>query len=45
MESKLAPIGFEKIYTDGMKICIGFEQFEDEQEKNTTRAYPLDYNN
>ncbi|CAF0787532.1 unnamed protein product [Adineta ricciae] len=42
MAAKLAPIGFEKIYSNEMKVYIGFEQFEDEQQNSPTRVYPLD---
>ncbi|UJR23351.1 hypothetical protein I4U23_026363 [Adineta vaga] len=44
MESQLAPIGFEKICSDAMKLYIGFEHFEDDeqQQKSTTRVYPSD---
>ena len=41
MASKLAPIGFEKIYSNEMKVYIGFEQFEDERRNSPTRVYPL----
>jgi hypothetical protein len=41
MEPGLAPIGFEGILFDQTKSHIGFEQYEEEEEKkNTMPVYP-----
>ena len=40
METQLAPIGFEGLFSDNLQIHIGFEQFENDQRKPTTLVYP-----
>jgi hypothetical protein len=41
MKSGRAPIGFEGILPDQTTSHIGFEQYEDEQNKSATPVYPL----